>query len=376
MLNRAKLMQALEGVTNQLFIDTTQAHTLARELWHKISTDATFIYKVKASHAPWPLPTWQGNLSDAIAVAPSISNYHVLSVDGSQIYPDRHQGLGCFLINIGSVMLHYGCPNKAVQFDSVPQVFTGHEKELYEIMPHDLVNCRRQEMELDAGFALSVQLNKLCTDEVPRVLLFDGSLIFWHLEAKDDTLRTLFLHKYLATLHGLYEEQMPTAGYVSLPRSRELVNLLRLALCNFDAAHADKTDVLDGIVDATVASFFLRPFERTIVFQNHAHINQYYPEPLKPYFFYLHVGNEIGRVEVPAWIAHDQQLVNVIAQVIIDQCTKGRGYPVVLAEAHEQAVVKGPDRDFFYHLLHKIGIDNKQRIALSQKVIKKRGIGI
>lgn len=369
-------MRALEGVTEQLFVDNLQAHNLARELWHKISSDPTFIYKVKESNAPWPLPTWQGNLGDAIPVSPTISAYHVLSVDGSQIYPDRHQGLSCFLINVGSVVLHYGCQNKAVQFDSIPEVFTGNEKELQEISPHDLVNCRRQEMELDAGFALSVQLSKECNDNGPRVLLYDGSLIFWHLEAKDDTLRTLFLHKYLATLHGLYEEQIPTAGYVSLPKSRELVNLLRLALCDFDAKNADKADVLDGIVDATVASFFLQPFTRTIVFQNHSRINQYYPEPLKPYFFYVHVGNEIGRVEVPSWVAHDEQLVNTIAQVVIDQCTKGRGYPVVLAEAHEQAVVKGPDREFFYHLLQKIGIDKKQRIALSQKSIKKRGIGI
>jgi len=369
-------MHALEGVTEQLFVDNSDAHDLAHILWQKICADPTFRYKAQESQAPWPLPTWHGKLDEVISIAPISHNYHVLSVDGSQIYPDRHQGLSCFLINVGSVVLHYGAYQKAVQFDSVPRVFTGDEKEMYEIAPHDLVNCRRQEMELDAGFALSVLVNKTYPDDAPRVLLFDGSLIFWHLEAKDDTLRTLFLHKYLATLHGLYQEQMPMAGYISLPKSRELVNLLRLALCDFDTSDTEKLQLLDGVVDATVASFFLQPYTRTIVFQNHSRINQYYPEPLKPYFFYVHVGNEIGRVEVPAWIAQDAPLVNMIARVIIDQCTKGRGYPVVLAEAHEQAVVKGPDREFFYHLLYKIGIEHKQRIMLSQKVIKKRGIGI
>ena len=88
------------------------------------------------------------------------------------------------------------------------------------------------------------------------------------------------------------------------------------------------------------------------------------------------MGNEIGRVEIPAWVAWDEQLVDVVAQTMIDQCIKGHGYPVVLAEAHEQAVVKGPDRDFFYHLLHKIGMERHVRPVLSQKVIKKRGIGI
>jgi hypothetical protein len=63
-------------------------------------------------------------------------------------------------------------------------------------------------------------------------------------------------------------------------------------------------------------------------------------------------------------------------QIIINQAQKGRGYPVCLAEAHEQAVVKGPDREFFYHMIQKIGYDYKQRINISQKSLKKRGIGI
>jgi hypothetical protein len=97
---------------------------------------------------------------------------------------------------------------------------------------------------------------------------------------------------------------------------------------------------------------------------------------LHPHFFYLHVGNEVGRVEVPAWIANDKAAVNTIAAVIIDQSRKGRGYPVVIAEAHEQAVVKGPDREFFYQLINKIAFERNQRLIMSQKSIKKRGMGI
>jgi hypothetical protein len=48
----------------------------------------------------------------------------------------------------------------------------------------------------------------------------------------------------------------------------------------------------------------------------------------------------------------------------------------VLAEAHEQAVVKGPDRELFYQLVNKLGIEQKQRIFCSQKSIKKRRMGI
>ena len=76
---------------------------------------------------------------------------------------------------------------------------------------------------------------------------------------------------------------------------------------------------------------------------------QHIREHLVPHFFYMDVGAEIVRIEIPAWIARDEQKINTVAQIILNQSIKGRGYPVALAEAHEQAVVKGPDREFFYH---------------------------
>ena len=101
-----------------------------------------------------------------------------------------------------------------------------------------------------------------------------------------------------------------------------------------------------------------------------------YPAHLQPHFFYLHVGSEIVRIEIPAWIAQSELYVNTISRIILDQCTKGNGYPVLIAEAHEQAVVKGPDRDFFYHVITKLGIERNQRLFASAKSVKKRGIGI
>jgi len=101
-----------------------------------------------------------------------------------------------------------------------------------------------------------------------------------------------------------------------------------------------------------------------------------YPDALHPHFFYLHVGDEIGRVEIPGWIAADEILVNHVASLILDQSIKGAGYPVALAEAHEQAVVKGPDRDFFYHALYKEGMVHDRALSPSGKVLRKRRIGI
>lgn len=371
MLDRAKLAKELAQLSDALFVDRSSEYERARALWELISADEHLVAKIKDIHMPRPLPTWSGSISSRYPITSLTSPYSILGVDGSQIYPDRHQGMSCFLINIGSVLLTYDT-HPRVQFDSIPYVFTGSDDDFMQGSA-DIINCKRLELELQFGFATSRSLPTLNN---PLLVLFDGSLIFWHLDQKEPITKDTFLPRYLALLYQFAQAKQCMASYISLPKSKELVNIVRLAACDFDVAQIDAVQGLDHIVDAQVVSFFLQPHERTIVFQNNAQISQLYPDQVRPHFFYLHTGEEVGRVEIPAWIAQDENLVNLIAQIILDQCIKGRGYPVALAEAHEQAVVKGPDRDFFYHLLTRIGLAYKQSRQMSQKIIKKRGIGI
>ena len=361
MLNKSLLLQELNRVSSQLFIDDKPAYDLAQKVWKIICADPLFIHKVKKADAPWPVPTWDGKLCDTIAISIPEHDYEIISVDGSQIYPDRHQGVSCYLINIGGVIFKYGAATP-VELFSTPYVFTEGQEELE--VSTEMINGKRQELELQMG-AQTVQEGQL--------LLFDGSLIFWHLEAKDPLLKQVFLPKYLASLYGLYQRKILTVSYISAPRSRELVNLIRLQLCNFDPSNAQAFKPIERLVDAAIGSFYIPKYHRSIVFKNHSKISQQYPDAVAPYFFYINVGTEMGRVEIPAWIALDEHKTNQVAGMVLDQCIKGRGYPVVIAEAHEQAVVKGPDREFFYHVLTKMGIERERSTHLSQKVIKKMG---
>ena len=374
MLDRSKLLKELHSLSDKLFVDTSQAHDLAQTIWQQIAKDAAFIYKVRElKQTPWPVPLWDDNLIETIPIKQNLSEYYALSVDGSQIYPDRHHNVSCFLVNVGSVVLPYGISDSKVRFDSVPYVFTGDDDEEFHLSA-DLVNCRRQELEFEAGLVLGKNIQSTAKN-VPAVLLFDGSLIFWHLASKDMDLQEKFLSTYLALLHQMYQERMPVAGYISLPKSKELVNLVRLYLCDFDVTRTDLFESVNAVLDTTIAHSFLFPFTRSIIFKNRSAVSQVYPDHIHPYFFYLHVGTEIGRVEIPAWIAQDEDLVSLIAQVIVDQCVKGQGYPVAIAEAHEQAVVKGPDREFFYHILQKMGMERNYRPTISRKSLTKRRMG-
>lgn len=376
MLDHAQLLAQLQKATDQLFVDTSSQIAEIRALWRKIAADPLMVHKLKTVTAQWPLPSWDGTLEDTTLVDRSCKDYRVFSIDGSQIYPDKHQGTNCFLINTGLVDITYGknSQNSTIKLNNKPQLFVDSNESADDsfIFSTELVNCRRQEFELQQAVEYA---RALPSCEEQKVFLFDGSLIFWHLDSKDLQLKQTFLSRYLMSLHQLYELKMPLAGYISLPKSKELVNIIRVAL-DSKIIPSESEINCDFVVDSTIAHFFLEPGHRTIVFKNNTSISNDYPDHLRPYFFYLHVGNEIARIEVPAWIARDEQQVNALSSIILDQSEKGRGYPVALAEAHEQAVIKGPDREFFYHLIYKLGFENKQKFLLSQKSIKKRGIGI
>src|SRR5690606_18260071 len=134
---------------------------------------------------------------------------------------------------------------------------------------------------------------------------FDGSLIFWHLESKDAELKDQYLSKYLLALHQLYQQKVLIAGYISLPKNKELVNLLKLQQCNFKVNAQEDNKELDALVDTHIAFFYLEPYTRSTIFKNNASICKHYPNHLHPHFFYLNVGSEVARIEIPAWIAKE-----------------------------------------------------------------------
>lgn len=369
MLDRGKLMKELRQHADKLFIADSYNYERARQVWQEIACDGAFIHKIKGADVPWALPTWEGQLDGTHTIQGNmVPFYQAASIDGSQVYPDRHQGSGCFLINIGVVSIKYGVTS-SVQVASTPHLFTSEDAQ--DIGGAEFVNCKRQEMELQAGlhwYKSSEQSQNI------RLLLFDGSLIFWHL--KEQAIKNHFMPLYLALLHQLYQQRAVHGYYISLPKNRELTNLLRASVCNFAADDINAVAEFDHVTDTAIAHFFLEPWTYTAVFRSNHDVCKEYPPHLWPHFVYMHIEDEIARIEFPAWIAQDEVALAQLLDGIADQCRKGRGYPVVLAEAHEQAVIKGPDRDFFYQLITKMGVEQRQRVMLSQKSMKKRGIHV
>lgn len=370
MLDRLKIVAAMQQAVQGLFVGFAQEIDIARLVWCKISQDIDFVTRVHQQKRSLLIPLWQGLLGEVVTIVIQKNNYSIVSVDGSQIYYDKHQGPPCFLINIGYIQLRYGFTGQAIQYGSEPILCT-KLCENNDYGSPDFVNMQRESYEFSVAFEQMQQLQLQLGQHV-SLCLFDGSLIFFHLDTKDMEFKERFLHEYCDLLQKMYDRKMLIAGYMSLPRTKELVNLCKLELSQFQDEDLINTIIIDRLTDVDIAELYLKVGQRSIVFKSLVPISYLYPDDLKPYFCYLHVGSEIARIEFPAWIAMSNELVNQICAIVLDQSIKGRGYPVCLFEAHEQAVIKAIDRDFFYTMIKKLSQQQAKNYLISQKSIKKQ----
>lgn len=372
MLDRQKLLIQLSQLNANVFGVADQELTLAAITWNLIKDDANLASLLKTKKWSLLIPSWQANLGQIFEISVQLHPYKVLAVDGSQIYYDRHQGPACYLINVGSAFFSYGVLASSVQFESVPSViFSEHSDDL--ISP-EFVNLKREQVELTHAVDKAINIVAM-NHEIPFVCMFDGTLIFFQAEGQAEQKDQIF-KKYMQQLQVLYDQKILHVGYISFPKSKELINILKLSVAEFDEKNLDRSNSLNRLTDMQLVQLFLKPGQRSVVFESKAPICYLYPKNLKPYFCYLNVGAEIARLEFPAWIAHEKALVDRICAVAFDQACKGNGYPVCLFEAHEQAVIKAYDRDFFYLMIQKMTQQADEVYQISKKSLKKAFVAI
>jgi hypothetical protein len=345
-------------------------------------------HKIAAAHTPWAVAGLYEALN-ARYPAPGVSQeYTVLATDGSNIDVDRHKAARCFLINIGAVSLHYG-QHPAAELASVPYLYS-EESDL--VIKNERNKRREQQIEgslLDARRAMEecrylAQIAAAQPQGDPVLAMMDGSLVMYGLEAFPDFVQNKLLDegflKALDQLKGVSSlHNLALASYVSLPRSADVVNALRIAICPQENVDCDRScsagdsacDVVSGLNDRMIFADLLQTGERSAIFINPSTILKRYG-PHQVYFFYLRLEDEIARIEVPEWVAMNKELLNLTHGLVLDQCRRGQGYPVALSEAHELAVVTGADREEFWALVDESLEDQKLPTYTSFKSRSKR----
>lgn len=298
------------------------------------------------------------------------------SVDGSHIDVDRHLPVACYLVNLGGCVLTYGSRPDA-RFFSKPRI-SASQDDLFlrnprraseeEAVTGNLLGLYRTVSEL----AALLELARECPPDLPVLALVDGTLVLWGLAGQGyrDFVRHRVIYEGLLPVLEEFrllseERQLTLAAYVSLPRGSEVANAIRRCLCTYELAHCAESCInrrsdrepcsnSNDFLDREIFGELLPPYSRSPVYRTNSSVpREYYGEKQQVYFYYLNVGEEIARVEVPGWVAMNEgnDLLSLGHSLIVEQCRRGQGYPVAISEAHEQAVVTGRDRLLFRQMV-------------------------
>ncbi len=391
MLDLQKLMGQMQGMSEQLQREAQQLTgklDRAETIFHQATVNQDILCQKSTQsrdrlmfNCAEPIEP----LSQIQVLSPIATPHTVIATDGSQIAPSRHEIAYCYLINIGRVAIYY---NSGIYplLDNIPEVFYKTE-DLYKARQWGIQT--EQWMSLKRTVAENVALANLAIETLassqssPMLAFTDGALIHWEFDDVPAEARSQILPDILTVWDDLKAQKIPLAGYISASRAAESTNFLRLQLCPFEQPDCNNhcaakpldaapCSQLQPLRDGTLWSRLLKVGECSPLWKSQARILQEYGEH-QIYFCYLHVGTEIARIEMPAWTALDVNLRSQALQIILAQVQKGYGYPVALAEAHNQAVVTSTDRRRFFAILEQQMVKSGLRnVTISYKESRKR----
>src|SRR5262249_53288308 len=200
-----------------------------------------FMGKLQACKTLWLLAGIRESLENPSPLPPRPLAITVVATDGSQIAPSHHEVIPAFLLNVSTVVLHYGTGERA-ELTSTPTLFY-RDEDLYMDyggqrvqVAGDLLGMRRTLMEFQALLRQATSAQESGHRTCARG---DGGLILGHLEGKPLDYRQESVGRYVGCLERARQQHIPVAGYISRPRSRDVLNTLRVGLCPETAPNCD-----------------------------------------------------------------------------------------------------------------------------------------
>jgi hypothetical protein len=336
---------------------------------------------------PWLVAEPVNTLQSVYGAPPVPPDLSVVASDGSSIFPDRHSPVRYYVVNIGYAVLTYGSVPNAV-LDAQEQ-FCFEEEQLY----FDPLDRRIPIEGSRLGIHMSVEelgglLNAADDAPPPVVALRDGSMILWNLQSEDAAFQRHYLGRFLGVLDVFRAQGIPVASYISYPGGQDVMNCLRLILCDRTSGGCTRCPqenesqtlcrFMGEIRDRQLFNGLLRSGERSDVFESQSAIlNQYKEHRIQ--FFYIDVGGEIARVEAPQWVMCDPEMLDLVHSTVYDQCQRSGQYPPyppALIEAHEQAVISTAERRVVSELVEQALATQGIYYQRSAKDMSKRGRGV
>jgi hypothetical protein len=330
-----ELNSTLEATENELRRQLNAAASHTAEIRERITQAEKLLRTLYCAK-----PTHEEILS-VHDLPPAPENYTLAAADGSQIAPNRHRPLMFCVINVGLIKVRRGSglePEIEIHSSLLDhELLFGSDG---RVIGEDTVALHRDAAERQA------LLDFTGTDTGPVFTLTDGPLdVYQGVRGIEER------HELLSRLNEIYTAMaargVVNAGYIDKPGSELLSRML--ALLQVPPAElsmwSDQRRTLRGISDARLLTQLLQqPGQRSAIFEAVAR-NELNKEPRPAvHFFYLNVSQEqpyLARVEFPAWVSGQPQLVDWLQAVVYQeaQVLDRHPYPYLLHRAHELAVI-------------------------------------
>ena len=356
--------------SEQMQAGLDRAHS-ALQTWEQqgANADAEIARRMAGDPRPFALSSGEGVMP--AWPAPAMRPLTVVAADGSSIAPDRFAPVPCYAINTGFVSLPYGVTGQAILGSEASvgprALLVASEDDGTEAVEARGfgVDLLRDVLELERGQDLAA--NALPDGEV--TLILDGTLLPWDLDARHiaESVRADALSRTegaFARVRSL-GAAVSMGAYVSASRASEVMTSLG-ALAGGPPMRVRS--------DAALFRRILGEGERSALFRSQSRRSERVETLLSEHaaaFFYLRIGEDVARVELPQWATSREQVERLHA-TLVDQCRRCDGYPRALQEAHEQAVITGSDRAAFARLLDRESFAQGLAPAMGGKAASKR----
>lgn len=317
----------------------------------------------------------QESMGTSLAPPEPVPDLTVVGADGSQIYPDRHTRAFFYLINLAGIRIQHDHP-AAPQTKTESRLYFEPEQLRYESdqpVESAWVNLQRDLGEM-------VTLADMCEEVHGGVVLalLDNSLLLWMMlqaRAAGEQELDRVLKAYIEAMQRLQTCGAALAGIIDRPRSSNVLALAALAGQDEETIGADESAPVPfpGLSDRDLFAHLLPEGHRSACFDLISPLNRDFKAVGQGIqFFYLHLpGDQILRVEIPAWVASDRIRLDRVHAGLLRESQSTNGYPYALIRAHELAVVTQAERSMVEEWISRELAAHGMLPALSRKALAK-----
>ena len=334
-----KTVKYISGLAKQLQQEMSMKNNVAGSLKNEINTNSKSILEnIKdGNNEQATYASLNGNIPAGVVE----KNISVFGADGSSVEADRDLPLEFSAINIGFININYG-ENPSAEFDE-SLTFYPNNKDIPEV-DSKLLSDINAMSALRHVLELEFLIEKMSQSKSPNIKIgfVDGNLYpNFALSHITNIAFKQFLYKRLDEIArkiiNLSKNNTYIISYNSNPNSVHISSKLKGKY----AAELNDSGVFENLLNIN---------ERSDIFTE---IPEEEISELKPVSFsFIKNYKELSKIEFLNG-SIDNEVMNKILPIIISQVEKGKGYPKILIESHEHAVISQSDRAALNTLIEK-----------------------